>query len=124
MGENMLGLGERLRNYRQNKGLSQAELGKILKKSKSAISGYESDSRTPSADILVKLAALYNVSVDELLGIAPKASLSPDGLTEAQRSLIFEILAEFKSSAASGATARQHRIISKLSEEFILLSQK
>lgn len=52
----MVNFGERLKKLRKENKLTQSELAKKLHVSKLIISYYELGNRTPSADILVKLA--------------------------------------------------------------------
>lgn len=62
------GLGERLREQRLARKLSQKEVAKALNVSPSVISNYESGERTPSVEILIAFANLYLCSTDYLLG--------------------------------------------------------
>lgn len=61
-------LGENLRKAREEKGLTQAEVAKLLDISASTIGMYEQGRRDPDTDTLKKLAELYEVSTDYLLG--------------------------------------------------------
>lgn len=61
-------LGERLAALRKEKGLSQAELAKLLNMGQSTIAMYERNRRTPDPTTLKRLADFFNVSVDYLLG--------------------------------------------------------
>ena len=58
-----------LKSIRENKSLSQSEFSKIIGVSESALSQYERGGRSPSAEILVKIATKLNISCDYLLGI-------------------------------------------------------
>lgn len=60
-------MGERLAKLRHDAGLSQAELGKRLGVSASAIGMYEQGRREPSLDILLALCRQFQVSADYLL---------------------------------------------------------
>lgn len=62
------GLGERLQEQRQLKNLSQKEVAKTINVSASIVSNYEKGERTPSLEILMALARLYQCSTDYLLG--------------------------------------------------------
>lgn len=64
------GLAEKLTLSRKNNKLSQAQAAKHVNVSPSAISAYEHGESTPSLEILIKLAGLYHVSTDYLLGIS------------------------------------------------------
>lgn len=48
--------------------MSQSELAQMLGISRSAVSSYENGTRSPNHDMLLKLAVLFNVSTDFLLG--------------------------------------------------------
>jgi len=61
--------GERLRYLREEKGLKQTELAKMLNlESSSTISQYETINRIPDAYILQRLAEIFDCSIDYLLG--------------------------------------------------------
>ena len=64
----MSNLGERLKQLRLDKGLSQAAFGKIFNLDQSTISYYEKNIKQPYPDMLEKFADFFNVSTDYLLG--------------------------------------------------------
>ncbi|MBN3405755.1 XRE family transcriptional regulator [Clostridium botulinum] len=59
--------GDRLRELREEKQLTQEEFGKLLNVSRQAISSYEKGENEPTIDALVKIANIFNVSLDYLL---------------------------------------------------------
>lgn len=59
-----------LKNLRIQANMSQEELAKLLGISRSAISSYENGTRSPNHDILIKIATIFNVSTDYLLGLS------------------------------------------------------
>jgi len=61
-------LGDRLRKARERKGLSQIDVYKKTKINNKTISRYESGGSEPDIDNLLKLATLYEVSIDYLVG--------------------------------------------------------
>ncbi len=61
-------LGDRIKRLREDTGLNQLELAKILNISNTTLSQYESGQRTPSDDIKIVIADYFNVSLDYLLG--------------------------------------------------------
>lgn len=65
-------LGEKIETLRTAANLSQAELGKKIGCSQRLISWWECGQRKLTAEDLVKLAEVFKVSVDELLGIKIK----------------------------------------------------
>lgn len=58
----------RLRELREGKNISQKELGEIFNVAQNTISNWEKGSREPDASTLLKLADLFGVSVDYILG--------------------------------------------------------
>lgn len=60
---------DRLKQLRKGHNLSQEELAKLLNVSRSSISSYENNSRSPDKDTLIRLAILFGISVDYLLGV-------------------------------------------------------
>lgn len=60
--------GYRLRELRMNENMTQKELAKRLSLSTSTIGMYEQNRRFPDAEILSKIALIFGVSVDFLIG--------------------------------------------------------
>ncbi len=60
--------GDRLKKLRISRGVTQEELGKILKVTKSTICFYERGTRTPTLENLIDLSNYFEVSIDYLLG--------------------------------------------------------
>lgn len=89
--------GRRLRNLRLSKKLTQAQVAARLNLSKTSISGYENNTKTPSLDVLTQLAILYGVSADYLLGLDNRKMFYVDGITERQHELLTALLREFRS---------------------------
>lgn len=58
---------QRIRDLREDKDLTQTQMGKILLCSQRVYSNYERGDIDIPTDILMKLADFYNVSVDYLL---------------------------------------------------------
>lgn len=61
-------IGERLAELRKDRGMTQRELAKALSVSVTTISGYENDRNTPSDEVSVAIAKIFNISLDYLLG--------------------------------------------------------
>ena len=59
--------GERLKQARVNKGLSQTELGKLAEVHYTQIGRYESKGAQPSAEVLAKIANALGTSSDYLM---------------------------------------------------------
>lgn len=65
----MHGFGARLKQLRQASGLTQKQIAERIWVSKAAVSNYELYDRCPTPEILIKLARVFHVSTDYLLGI-------------------------------------------------------
>ena len=63
-----LNYGEALKEQREKLGLTQSMVAKKINTSHQNISRWESGKILPSIDFCVKLADLYGVSLDELIG--------------------------------------------------------
>lgn len=76
-------ISERIKLLRKTRGFTQVDLAKKLGTTQKAISDYEKGSAKPSRERLPKLAAIFGVSVDELLGTEPqKADIDNEPTTE------------------------------------------
>lgn len=98
------GLPEKLRTLRSTLGLSQREVAHRLTLSPSIISSYETGERTPSVEVLVGLATLYQCSTDYLLGRdmrLPKTVLDLDGLSDKQIQVLYELANELRHNTNS-----------------------
>lgn len=60
-------VGKKIKQFRVENGLTQAELAKKIGVSPSAVGMYEQNRREPDGDTLRKLAAVLGCSTDELL---------------------------------------------------------
>ena len=58
----------RIRDLREDRDLKQRELADLLNCSQQVYSNYELGQRDIPTEVLIKLAAFYNVSIDYLLG--------------------------------------------------------
>lgn len=56
-----------LKKLRNEKGMSQKVLADQLHVERSTVSGWETKDRVPDAEILIRLAAVLNTSIDDLL---------------------------------------------------------
>lgn len=82
------GLAKNLKLLRTNQNLTRKQVAERIGVSVSQIGFYESGTRQPSLDALMKLAGVYHVSTDYLLGIKSTTksnkTLSLEGLTDKQ----------------------------------------
>lgn len=91
-------IGERLYDLRKDFGYTQQQLADMLSLTKFTISSYEKEKTEPSDEIKIKLAQIFNTSVDYLVGFtddseprkpSPTVIKLPEGLPEfAEREII------------------------------------
>lgn len=60
----------RIRDLREDRDMTQADVARILQCSQQAYSHYERGSRDIPTDVLIRLPQLYGVSVDYILGLS------------------------------------------------------
>lgn len=74
--------GTRLKELRKQNGLTQQQLADRIGVTKSVVSFYELKERAPSPDVLVKLAYIFHISTDYLLGIERNMTVDVSGLDD------------------------------------------
>ena len=89
-------LNENIRKLRLQQGLNQVMLAERLNVTKQCISNWENDNILPSIEALEKLATIFGVTTDFLLGRNEDGYISTDGLTEKQASHIRMLVVDFK----------------------------
>ncbi len=93
-------IGDRIKDARIKKGITQQQLASYIDVAKSTVAGYETNQRSPDAVKIGAIAKVLDVSGDYLIGVNHSAqSLSPDA---------FEL-------------ARQYDTLDKRGQEFIRL---
>lgn len=78
----LVDFGSRLKELRTQAGLTQLQLAQRMGITKSVVSFYELQERTPSPDVLVKLSGIFRVSADYLLGLDKRETLDISGLSK------------------------------------------
>ena len=62
-----MNLQENIRFYRNSMDLTQEQLANMLNGKKSLVSNYENGYSTPNIETLIKLADIFQISLDELV---------------------------------------------------------
>ncbi len=78
----MVDFGNTLKKLRLQEGLTQQQLADKLGVTKSVVSYYELQERYPSPEVLTKLASIFHVTTDYLLGIERSETVNLTGLDE------------------------------------------
>lgn len=74
--------GSKLKELRTQAGLTQLQLAQRMGITKSVVSFYELQERIPSPDVLIKLAGIFHVSTDYLLGLDKRETIDISGLAK------------------------------------------
>ena len=90
------GIGKRIKELREKMGMTQSDLSERLGGARSLISTYEQETRMPSYSKLIKLAEVFNVSTDYLLGYEPEDVLDLSGLDGEKRSTVERLVNSMK----------------------------
>lgn len=118
-------IGKRVTQLRKSRGMTQAELARALGVSQQAVFAYEIGERQISAIILERVAKLFRLTMDQLLGFAPEQfkerRLSPRAMRHAERLQalsktqqrfvvrILDVLEEHNKSSRKAGSAPQAR---------------
>ncbi len=78
-------LHENMKALRQSCGMNQVVFARRLGVTKQCVSNWENDNVLPSIEMLLKIADLFGVTTDFLLGRSDAASIDVSDLTEEQR---------------------------------------
>lgn len=89
-------LSKRILELRTALGWSQVELAKKLRVAKQTVSNWENDNIQPSIEMLVRLAKLFGVTTDYLLGLETTPRLNVEGLSPAVVAHISLLIEDFR----------------------------
>lgn len=94
----MVLLGKRIKELRNKSKMTQTELAEKVGVTKSTIAAYENDSRSPSYEVLIKMANVFKVSTDSILLDRPGSVLEVHGLNVQQLEILEILIAYFRKS--------------------------
>ena len=89
-------IGAKLKLLRQSRSWSQADLAKRLNKAVSTVSGYESDAHPIPTDVLINIADLFGISLDDLFALQKPETLSIQGLSTEQIDIVKRLIYEYQ----------------------------
>ena len=78
-------LNDNIKRMRIARGMSQVEFARRIGVTKQCVSNWENDNVIPSIEMLIKIADVFNVRTDLLLGREGDEVIDVSGLTEEQR---------------------------------------
>ena len=88
--------GEKLKNLRKSRGYTQKRLAEALELTVTAVSKYELNQSPPPLDTLRSISAIFNISIDELLGTEKSETISVMGLSSSQTEIVGRLINSFR----------------------------
>ena len=89
-------LGKRINELRIAFGWSQVQLAEKLSISKQTVSNWENENIQPSIEMLIRIAKLFHVPTDYLLGLDNAQTINVDGLPKAFVAHLTQIIEDYK----------------------------
>ena len=90
-------LPERIKQLREQAGISQSELARRLDVTRSSVNAWEMGLSAPTTQYIVAMAKIFHVSSDFLLGLSKEQCLVLDGYTSQEIELLYQLTAYFDS---------------------------
>lgn len=87
---------DRIKQLREEKGYTQADLAKQLGITRSSVNAWEMGISVPSTQYVVELASIFKVSTDYLLGVDTTATIEISGLTDTDIQLVHSIVGHLR----------------------------
>ena len=87
-------IADRIRFLRTRQGLSQADLARLLRITRSSVNAWELGISTPSTATIISLAQIFHVSTDYLLELNDSYddTISLENFSEDEKALIFHLI--------------------------------
>ncbi len=87
-------IADRIRFLRNRQGLSQADLAKLLRITRSSVNAWELGISTPSTSTIISLTQIFHVSADYLLELddSYEDKLDLKGFSDEKKALIFHLI--------------------------------
>ena len=92
----MINFGNKLKLLRLQDNMTQEQLAQKLNLTKWVISAYETGLRLPSYDVLIRIAKIFNVSTDYLLGLEHKQEVDLSGLSQEEINALLNLIKAMK----------------------------
>ncbi len=91
-----MNFGDKLKMLRTGQNLTQQQLATRLGVQKSVVSYYESGERTPSTDVLIKLARVFHTTIDYLLDVKRERVIDVSELSESDIAAVTAVVEALK----------------------------
>lgn len=116
-------VGTRIKQVREQRGLTQKDLANRIHKSPATVSAYEVGMQTPPTDVLLSIARVLHVPITYLAGQTSDNGISTLHLDAQQKEVLNLLMGEFTTPTGNGEelSPQQVKIIQKIA---VLFSQK
>lgn len=113
-------VGTRIKQIREQRGLTQKELANRILKSSASISAYEVGMQTPPTDVLLSIARVLHVPITYLAGQTSDNGISTIHLDAQQKEILDLLMSEFTTPTGNGdsLSLQQVNIIQKIVVSF------
>lgn len=85
-------IADKIRNLREQTGITQTELAKKLGITRSSVNAWEMGISVPSTQYIVLLSSIFKVSTDYLLGVDVSVSINATGLTDEDIRIVHDLV--------------------------------
>ena len=89
-------LNERIKRLRTAHGYNQVEFARLVGVTKQCVSNWENDNVIPSIEMLIKMADIFHVTTDYILGRDERAYIDVSNLSFEQRSHLSLLINDFE----------------------------
>lgn len=96
-------IAEKIRELRQARGWTQAELARRMGITRNGINSWEQGLSMPSPGSLVELSRIFLVSTDYLLGVERLETINVSGLDEREVALLAELADRLRGKSGAAA---------------------
>ena len=112
--------GTLLKELRESIGYKQEYVARKLMVSVSTVARWENSDRKPTIEHIQKLAHLYNVSIDTILGAKRENDVLTEQLTSGEQQLVRNIVSALKEHRKQGILTGNHKqLICDLMDAFL-----
>lgn len=92
----MVDCSEKLKSLRETRGMTQLQVANRIGVSKTMVSAYETASKAPSVEVLIRLSRLFGVSVDYLVCVDAVKVIDVSGLDDDSIALVAALVGKLR----------------------------
>ncbi len=92
----MVDCSEKLKSLRETRGMTQLQVANRIGVSKTMVSAYETASKAPSVEVLIRLSRLFGVSVDYLVCVDAAKVIDVSGLDDDSIALVSALVEKLR----------------------------